>query len=631
MKRKTLLLFSFLGIFTLNVFANCDVCDVTFNGVGSNLNVGEGQTLCIKSGTFNGSVNMNGQNITICISKGATFNVNNLSFKTNTKIFNSGTMTINGSTVDGASSIDNSGTMNITGNLNYNNNLNIINQKGSTINYSSNLELKKTSQYVNNGTVNINAEFSSESASNFINNGHLKIKSNFNPGGTFVNNGFVVAQGFININPDSKVTNSCTLYSNMGFNNNSNNIVNNNGFIRADGPIQLNGNSSFQQSKNALLIGTSLINNSKVIGSGNYYISGETRNQGPFGQDAKGINFYDASNTSSRIFDIENQVPHKSVTKFKIAEEDTSLVNKGCSDNFPIPVATDILYHSEINKIVIVPLQEIAWDEKVGLDFSATNLLSFNNILRNTAVSARSTFSNSFIDEGKGTYYFYPEEEIIEFHPELNYTGTSQIDYFVKNTLGYRSNIATVTIIIEASVLPVELVSFEGKLNGQKVDLNWKTASEKNNDHFQIQRSADGLQFESIGTIQGNGNSVTPINYQFTDNQPYSGVSYYRLLQVDYDGQTEFSNIIAIQNSTFENHKITLFPNPANDIISIQSDKQIQSYTIMNTAGSVIKANDTKTSPTSFSIPLDELQSGMYLMNIRYSDQGQETLKFLKK
>lgn len=629
MKLKSLLPLLFLVVFISNSFANCDVCSITYNGLEKNLNVADGQTLCIKSGTFSGNFNMNGQNITICISKGATFNVNNFSFKTGTKIFNSGTLNINSATVDGASAIDNSGTINFLGNINYNNNLNITNQNGSTINYSSNLELKKTSQYINNGTINIKAEFNSENVSTFINNGHLKIQNNFNPGGTFINNGFVIAQGFININPDSKVTNSCTFFSNKGFNNNSNNIFNNNGFIRADGPIQLNGNSSFQQSKKALLIGHSLINNSKVIGSGNYYFSGETRNQGPFGQDAKGINFYDVTNTTSKIFDIENQVPHNTVTKFAIAKEDTSLVNRGCSDNFPIPVATDIVYHSEINKVVLVPVSDIAWDDKVGLDFFATNLLSFNNILRATSVEKRTAPLMTYVDEGKGTYYFYPENDIIEFHPELNYTGTSQIDYYVKNTLGYRSNLATVTIIIDPTVLPVELVGFEAKLVGQQVNLNWNTASEKNNDYFQVERSLDGLKFEKIGQVSGNGNSSTPISYQFIDAQPLSGVSFYRLLQVDYDGQSEFSNIISVENSIVLNNKLTLFPNPASDIISIQSDKLVQSYVILNLAGSVIKT--TETTSNSFSIALDELQSGMYLLNVRYVDQSQETLKFLKK
>src|SRR5690606_6034315 len=77
--------------------------------------------------------------------------------------------------------------------------------------------------------------------------------------------------------------------------------------------------------------------------------------------------------------------------------------------------------------------------------------------------------------------------------------------------------------------LPVSLMSFEGKRSPEGIVLDWKTASEKNNDRFEIQRSPDGKTFERIGTVAGNGNSSNVISYAFTDKSPGNGINYYRL------------------------------------------------------------------------------------------------------
>ncbi len=623
---KSLIFTILLGIFTTSAFANCDVCHVKFPQTQNNINLNNNQTFCIESGVFSGNMNINGSNVTICISEGATFSPGNFSFKSGLKIINRGTFNLGGSTVDGAASVENYGVMNVTGNLNFNNNLNLTNQAKGVVTFSQNFELKKSSVFINKGSFIINAEFSSEKTSSFTNEGHLKVKNNFNPGGYFVNNGFVVAQGFININPESNVTNNCTFYSNSGFNNNSNNIFYNFGLIRADGPVQLNGNSSYSQGNRGILVGISLINNSRVIGSGNYYFSGSTTNQAPFGQDGKGINFYDASNSTTRIFDTENQKPHASVTKNVIAAEDTSIISGGCSDNFPVPVATDVVYYSQANKVVYVPLLEIAWDNQVGLNVVATNLLSHDNILRRTAPNGRAA-ANSFVDEGKGTYYFYPDQSMIEFHPELDYTGVSSIDYFVKNVLGYRSNIASVTIIIDPSPLPVEMTYFNGQLQNKTVELTWGTASEKNNEYFQVERSADGINYEVIGRAEGHGNSVTPVNYQFTDADPLSGVSYYRLLQVDFDGQSEFSKVISVENNVVQS-ALKVFPNPAQNVLNLNAQKTITSYTVMDIRGAVLKSSVVKNERAV--VALNEMDGGIYLVNIQYADNTGETVRFIK-
>jgi hypothetical protein len=112
--------------------------------------------------------------------------------------------------------------------------------------------------------------------------------------------------------------------------------------------------------------------------------------------------------------------------------------------------------------------------------------------------------------------------------------------------------------------LPIELLFFNAKLNGdKKVDLTWATASETNNDFFTIEKTRDGISFESVALLDGKGNSRVRINYNELDVNPYEGVSYYRLKQTDFDGKYEYSSLVSVENSSVENNYLNVFPNPA--------------------------------------------------------------------
>lgn len=100
------------------------------------------------------------------------------------------------------------------------------------------------------------------------------------------------------------------------------------------------------------------------------------------------------------------------------------------------------------------------------------------------------------------------------------------------------------------TVLPVSLVSFTGKSTTNGNLLAWKTASESNNSHFEVLRSADGKTFSSIGTVKGKGNATELSAYSFTDASPLAGTSYYKLNQIDFDGTAkESDNVVALANS----------------------------------------------------------------------------------
>ncbi|WP_421762811.1 T9SS type A sorting domain-containing protein [Ekhidna sp.] len=111
--------------------------------------------------------------------------------------------------------------------------------------------------------------------------------------------------------------------------------------------------------------------------------------------------------------------------------------------------------------------------------------------------------------------------------------------------------------------LPVELISFYGTAEGNEIKLYWSTASEQNNDYFEVQRSSDGTNFEAIGVVQGSGNSNQMLDYTHIDKQPYFGLNYYRLKQVDFDGTEDLLQIIQVSNDfVMKDIAISTYPNP---------------------------------------------------------------------
>jgi hypothetical protein len=114
--------------------------------------------------------------------------------------------------------------------------------------------------------------------------------------------------------------------------------------------------------------------------------------------------------------------------------------------------------------------------------------------------------------------------------------------------------------------LPVVWGSFEGEMENTEVHLFWQTFTERDNFGFEIERSTDALHWQRIGFVDGQGNALETTAYEFTDGQPAAGRNYYRLKQLDYDGQANYSKTISIDYDTGYLH---LFPNPAEGLVNI--------------------------------------------------------------
>lgn len=154
----------------------------------------------------------------------------------------------------------------------------------------------------------------------------------------------------------------------------------------------------------------------------------------------------------------------------------------------------------------------------------------------------------------------------------------------------------TVTITATSTV-PVTLTSFDAVKNNNDVMLNWITASEINNDYFEVQRSIDGVNYETIGKVEGNATTSSVSSYAFNDKNvlaEFSSVSafFYRLKQVDFDGTTDYSKTIRVSNNTLIANNIEVYPNPNNGAFNISVPANEQStvqLTVVDITGRVVE------------------------------------------
>lgn len=159
--------------------------------------------------------------------------------------------------------------------------------------------------------------------------------------------------------------------------------------------------------------------------------------------------------------------------------------------------------------------------------------------------------------------------------------------------------------------LPITLLEFNANLINSQTNINWTTESEINNDYFNVERSSDGVEFKKIAKINGSGNSNQYQNYSTIDKNPLYGISYYRLHQVDFNGNSTYSNVRVIFNYNDKNIKI--YPNPAIDIVTIEGDK-IENIRITDISGKEMIIT-TKIIDYKNIINCSELSRGIYILN----------------
>jgi hypothetical protein len=176
------------------------------------------------------------------------------------------------------------------------------------------------------------------------------------------------------------------------------------------------------------------------------------------------------------------------------------------------------------------------------------------NILINRGEFALNQINHLTFQVNRNTFYSNNPNQDSRLRIRINYDGRPNVLTDIKFT-----NEEDCQAI---NPLPVELTSFKGKVTESGINLEWETASEINNSHFDVERSSNGKTYEAIAIVKGRGTTSVASNYSFTDKLPQKGLNYYRLKQVDFDNTTSYSNTIAVTWDASETIEIALVPNP---------------------------------------------------------------------
>ncbi len=186
---------------------------------------------------------------------------------------------------------------------------------------------------------------------------------------------------------------------------------------------------------------------------------------------------------------------------------------------------------------------------------------------------------------------------------------------------------------LENDALPVELLSFTATALENEVLLRWATASESNNSHFSVERSTNAEVFESIGLVQGAGNSSELLLYQFSDDRPYSGNNFYRIRQVDFSGTYDFSEIVRVPFEQKEDLNLNLYPNPvgSNQILRIEVsgiNEVMGTLTLYNSKGQLMLEKQVSANTQTLDWQLPSLPKGVYFIKL-FNGSNKSTTKRL--
>ena len=173
-------------------------------------------------------------------------------------------------------------------------------------------------------------------------------------------------------------------------------------------------------------------------------------------------------------------------------------------------------------------------------------------------------------------------------------------------------------------ILPIELLDFQATAKENRwVNLKWRTASEKDNDYFEIYRSVDLENWERVAKVEGAGNSTELLNYSTENLNPHIGLSYYKLTQVDFDGTSTSGGI----RSVVINPDLSIYPNPTSGELKITGNKfQLQNLQLFNSKSQPIKINILASGEHNITIDISNLSSGVYFLR-----SEEKTYKIVKE
>ena len=180
----------------------------------------------------------------------------------------------------------------------------------------------------------------------------------------------------------------------------------------------------------------------------------------------------------------------------------------------------------------------------------------------------------------------------------------------------------------DATLLPIELLSFTATCDGRSSLIEWTTATEKNNDYFSLERSDDAINFTEVARVAGAGNSIEPIDYAYNDYGIHGGDNYYRLVQVDYDGTRTVSEVIVancIEPESDGEPEVLAYPNPFSSELTVVLDNfgnRAATIEVYDMLGKLIYTNKVAAPQNSYEtiLNLSNLPPTAYTVRVSTND-----------
>jgi YVTN family beta-propeller protein len=257
---------------------------------------------------------------------------------------------------------------------------------------------------------------------------------------------------------------------------------------------------------------------------------------------------------------------------------------------------------------------------------NSDNTVSVINTITNTVVKTISVGQNpqgvSITPDGKKVYVSCQQQGISIISTATN----SVIATITVGAEPFSLGNFIANVVTPCETLPLRLLELTAKNIGNVSLLQWYTSTELNTSHFIIQHSTDGSAFTDIATVKAIGYGAN--GYQFTDNNPTTGINYYRLKSIDKDGSSSYSKIVSVQ-LTSNNYQLSISPNPAKDIVTVKG-RHIAFVQVIDNMGKIIKTQVLKDA-TNPILSVGGLPAGVYHLRVQTTDGKVSAVGFVKE
>ncbi len=261
-------------------------------------------------------------------------------------------------------------------------------------------------------------------------------------------------------------------------------------------------------------------------------------------------------------------------------------------------------------------IKDVSFVSNLGFDLATNGFTCEGEVF---SIIADSLEGVSYNWEGPNS--FSSSARMVEFEPldmvdEGMYSVTVTLPGCASEVLSY-----DLEVVANASCnLQVALLSFSGEyISRNKVQLDWVTASELNNDHFELMRSKDGINWEVLAIVEGQGTTNEISKYNFSDKDPFHGNSFYQLKQVDLNGETSLSEIVIIKIGFLNDHLFgTAYPNPSKEIvyINVNSDTALDFDIKLFTLDGKLQQSKKMNAANRLHLNTKSLPAGIYILQI---------------